>query len=149
MEQYMIWIWLAVVCFSLVYEFFSVSLTSLWFAIGGVVSIILAALKVDILVQVVVFVAVSFVFLVSLRKFALKWLFSKKDEKTNLDAIIGTNHTLNGNISELETGTIKINGIVWTCIAENPQTKILDGTIVTIKEIRGNKLVVAPKKKEK
>ena len=145
MEPYMIWIWLAVVCISLIYEFFSVSLTSLWFAIGGIVSLIMAAMKVDILTQVIVFIVVSFVFLISLRKIALKYLFGKKEEKTNVDAFIGNSYTLNGEINETQNGTVTINGVVWTCIAENPQTHIKDGTIVTVKEIRGNKLVVSKK----
>ena len=145
MEQYMIWVWLAVVCVSLIYEFFSVSLTSLWFAIGGVVAIILAALKFDLLVQVIVFIAVSFVFLISLRKIALKYLFSKKQEKLNADAFIGNSYILEGEIDETHSATVKINGVVWTCVAENPQTHIKDGTLVVVKEIRGNKLIVSKK----
>ena len=146
MENYMIWIWLAVVCVSLIYEFISVgSLTSLWFAIGGIVAIILSALKVDILIQVIVFVSVSFVFLISLRKLALKYLFSKKQEKLNTDAFIGNSYILNGDIDSTQSGTVSINGVVWTCIAENPQIHIKDGTTIIVKEIRGNKLIVAKK----
>ncbi len=150
MEQYMIWIWLAVVAISLIYEFFSASLTSLWFAIGGLVSLILAATKSTIITQIIMFFIVSLVFLLSLRKIALNYLYKNKDSKTNMDAIIGTQHTLLKSISDDNYGLISINGVEWNCIAENPHTKISEGTNVTIIEIRGNKLIVSTKiKKEK
>ncbi len=148
METYMIWIWLAVVLISLTYEFFSPSLTSIWFAIGGLVSLVLAAFKVNILVQVIVFIIVSLIFLISLRKIALKWLYSKKQEKTNTDALIGGSYTLKGDINENQNGTIKINGVEWSCVAKDNQAQIKDGTKVTIIEIKGNKLVVEEKGEE-
>ena len=146
--QWMIWVWLAVIVLSLVYEFISVSLTSFWFAIGGIVSLILAACKVPLLWQIIVFILVSLIFLLSFRKLALKFLFRKNDEKTNTSALIGREALLIGEINQFDTGTVKIDGVEWTCVSVNPGETIPSGSIVKIEQIKGNKLYVSNTKKE-
>ena len=147
--NYMIWVWLGIIVFSLIAEFISVSMTSLWFAFGGLVSLILASTgKVDILWQVIVFVLVSLAFLISLRKLALKFLF-KKDEKTNVDALAGKEFFLLTEINEQNAGTLKMDGVVWSCISVNEKETIPEGTKVQIVEVKGNKLVVKKVEEEK
>ena len=147
--QWMIWVWLAVIVISLIYEFISVSLTSFWFAVGGLVSLILAATgKVNLLWQIIVFILVSLIFLLSLRKFALKFLFRKNNEKTNTSALIGREALLIGEINQFDTGTVKLDGVEWTCTSVNPGETIPSGSVVKIEQIKGNKLYVSKIKKE-
>ena len=141
----MIWIWLAVICASLIFEFVSTSMTSVWFAFGALVSLILSACKVDILWQVVVFVIVSLVFLLSFRKLALKFLFRNKDEKTNTSAFVGREYLLLEEVTSYNYGTVKIDGVIWSCISANPDENIPAGTVIIVQEIKGNKLIVKPK----
>ena len=141
----MLWVWLAVICLSLILEFVSVSMTSVWFAVGALVSLILSACKVDLLWQVVVFVLVSLAFLLSFRKLALKFLLKNSNEKTNSSAFIGKDYILLEDITPLNVGTIKIDGVSWSCVCEDQTQTILAGAVVTVKEIKGNKLVVAQK----
>ena len=108
----MIWVWLGVVVVSLIIEFVSISMTSLWFAFGGIISLILAASGVGIVWQVCVFSIVSFVCLLSLRKVALKFLYKNKDEKTNTNAFVGKKYTLLKDINENQLGEIKIDGVL-------------------------------------
>ena len=143
--QWMIWIWLAVICASLIFEFVSTSMTSVWFAFGALVSLILSACKVDILWQVVVFVIVSLVFLLSFRKLALKFLFRNKDEKTNTSAFVGREYLLLEEVTSYNYGTVKIDGVIWSCISANPDENIPAGTVIIVQEIKGNKLIVKPK----
>ena len=138
--QWMIWIWLAVICASLIFEFVSPTMTSIWFAIGALVSLILSACKVDILWQVVVFVIISLVFLLSFRKLALKFLYKNNDEKTNTSAFIGKEYILLEEITILNRGTVKIDGVLWSCISANLDENIPAGTVVIVQEIKGNKL---------
>ena len=145
--QWMIWIWVAVICVSLIFEFISTSVTSVWFTFGALVSLILCTLKVDLLWQVVAFVLVSFVFLLSFRKLALKFLYRKhQDERTNSSALVGKEFILLGEINPLNVGTIKVDGVEWSCISTNKNQTIEVGTSVIVQEIKGNKLVVTPKK---
>ena len=146
--QWMIWVWLAAIVLSLVYEFISVSLTSIWFSVGALVALILAACKVEILWQVVVFVLVSLVFLLSFRKLALKFLYRKTDDKTNTNALIGREALLIGEINKFDSATIKLDGVEWTCISVNPGETIPAGSVVRVEEIKGNKLFVSNKNKE-
>ena len=138
----MIWIWLGVIVLSLIIEFVSISMTSLWFAIGGIISLILAAVGVGIVWQVCVFSIVSFTCLLSLRKLALKFLFKNKEEKTNTNSFVGKHYTLLKEINENQLGEVKIDGVIWSCKGEDDTKTILAGKKVEIVEIAGNKLVV-------
>ena len=140
--QWMIWVWLGIIVMSLIIEFVSISMTSLWFAIGGLVSLVLASVGVGVIWQIVVFAIISFVCLLSLRKVALKFLYRNKDDKTNKDAIIGRELFVNEEITEQKMGTVKIDGVVWSCISSDPKKEIKSGAKVIIKEIKGNKFVV-------
>ena len=142
---WMIWVWLAVICASLVFEFVSPNMTSIWFAVGALVSLILSACKVDILWQVVAFVIISLVFLLSFRKLALKFLFGKAEEATNTNSFVGKEYILLEEITPLNVGTIKIDGVLWSCICSDNQETISAGTRVVVQEIKGNKLIVRPK----
>ena len=138
----MIWIWLGVVVVSLIIEFLSVSMTSLWFAFGGLISLILSAIGVDVVWQVCVFSVVSLACLLSLRKVALKFLYKNKELKTNTDAFVGKHYILLSEINENQLGTIKIDGVFWSCKGEDDTKTILAGEKVEIVKISGNKLVV-------
>ena len=142
---WMIWVWLAVICASLIFEFVSPNMTSIWFAVGALVSLILAACKVDLLWQVVVFVLISLAFLLSFRKLAIKFLFKKEDEQTNTKSFIGKEYVLTEEITPVSVGTIKIDGVMWSCISTDNQQTIAVGTRVIVKDIKGNKLIVSPK----
>lgn len=59
--------------------------------------------------------------------------------------MIGKETTLIDDISLDNAGAVKINGVVWTAIAEADNIAISAGTLVVITEIRGNKLIVREK----
>ena len=135
-----IWIWVAVVAISLIIEFSTMEMVSIWTAAGGLVSLILAACNVSLEIQLIVFFAVSITLLLSLRKIALKYLI-KNNSKTGADSLIGSKHTLLSDIREDQLGTIKINGVVWNVTTENG-TEIVAGNKVEIIAIKGNKFIV-------
>ena len=64
-----VWLWLAVVIITLVIEFMTAEIVSIWFFFGSVVSLILAICKVDPAIQIIVFVAVSLLFMICVRPF--------------------------------------------------------------------------------
>lgn len=140
----MIWIWAGVFLVTLILEIITVDLVSIFFTVGSLVAFILALCGVGTNIQIIVFLIVSIILLASLRAIFMKLLKNNK-EKTNIDSVIGTVHTLQKAIQEEEAGELKLNGIVWRAISQNNET-IDAGEKVQIVEVQGNKLIV---KKEK
>ncbi len=138
----MLWlyIWLGVVAVTLIVEFLTMELVSVWLSIGALVAMILAACGVGYEIQIVVMIIVSISCLLGLRKITLKYLNKNKD-KTNTDLLIGTKTKLLSNISEDDMGSVKINGVVWSAVSENNEP-ISQESLVEIKKIEGNKLIV-------
>lgn len=136
-----VYIWLGVVALSLIIEFFTFDLVSLWFFPSGLVSMVLAILKVDLIWQLIAFIAISAILLATCRAPIVKML-SKNKTKTNADAIIGKELTLLSSISFGNTGTVKVNGVIWTAACEQENSTINEGTIVKVVDIQGNKLIV-------
>lgn len=142
-----IWIWVAVVAVSLIIEFITMEMVSVWTAIGGIVALVLAALDVRFEIQLVVFFAVTIVLLLSLRKVAMKYLLKNNNTKIGTDSIIGSTHKLLTPITEETRGTIKISGITWS-VTTADKTELSAETMVEVLRVEGNKLVVK-KVKEK
>ena len=140
-----IWIWVAIVALSLVVEFVTMEMVSLWTAIGGLVALLLSALDVSIEIQLIVFFVVSIALLLSLRKVALKFLL-KNNLKSGSNSMIGTIHKIENPITENSLGTIKINGVIWSATTSDG-TELPAGTLVEIIEVKGNKLIVKLKEK--
>lgn len=140
-----IWIWVGIIAISLVIEFTTMEMVSLWTAIGGVCSLILAALNVSEEIQLIVFFTVSIILLLSLRKLAIKYLLKNNNQKVGTDRIMGTKTRLITEITAENPGTIKVNGVIWSAITENSEP-LAENTIVEIVEIRGNKFIVKESK---
>ena len=136
-----LYVWLGVVALSVIVEFVTFDLVSVWFIGGGLVAMILSACKVQLVWQLVAFIGVSIILLITCRKPLLKML-NKNKSATNASSLIGKDTTLLTPISFDNVGSVKVNGVVWTAIAENEMTLIEQGAIVTITAIQGNKLIV-------
>ena len=94
MAEIMVYIWLGIVVLSLVGEAATMDMTSIWFAVGGVCSIIAWFIwntdTGSIILQVILFVCVSLVCLCTLRKVCKNFLLRKDNEKTNANSLVGT-----------------------------------------------------------
>ena len=136
------WIWLAVVVFTLVIEFATTEIVSIWFFVGSLISMILAICKVDPAIQIVVFVIISFLALLISRPFVKKW--TKRNEiKTNVDSIIGRIAIVTEDIIDGNRGVVKLDSQEWSAISNDD---IVKGTKVVILSIEGNKLIVKENK---
>ena len=137
-------IWLLLMVAFLVAETLTVGLVSIWFAGGALVAVILSLLEVSPLTQVIVFFVVSIGLLLSTRKIFVEKLNTGK-ENTNVDALIGDTSQVIMAINPMEVGQVKVNGQVWSAIADDQLLTLEEGTYVTIKAIEGVKLIVVPK----
>ena len=138
----MMWVWLGIMVGALILELATMELVSIWFTFGAVLPFILeTATVLGFEWQIAIFIIVSIILLLSLRKITKKYLLRHSEGKTNLETIIGKQCKLIEPITTDASGTIKINGVVWTAIAENEQT-IESGAKVEIVKVDGNKIVV-------
>ncbi|MBP5446344.1 MAG: NfeD family protein [Acholeplasmatales bacterium] len=139
----LVWVWLGVVILSLVVEFMTSELVSIWFFVGSFVSMILALCKVDEAIQVIVFVLVSLLFMLAARPIVKKW--TKRNEiKTNVDSLVGRIALVTEDIIDGERGVVKLDSQEWSAISNDNINK---GTKVVILSIEGNKLIVKENKK--
>ena len=138
----MMWVWLGVMVASLVIELCTMEVVSIWFTFGAILPFILEVVGgVGLEWQLVAFVIVSAVLIACLRKITKKFLLRNSEGKTNLETIIGQKYKLIDPITSETNGTIKINGVVWTAVCENGESK-QTGEIVEVVKISGNKIIV-------
>lgn len=137
------WVWLGVLVVMAVIEMATMELVSIWFTIGAIPPFIMSAIMGNTLweVQVAVFVVVSALCIIFLRKLTKKWLFKNSNEKTNTEALIGRKLRMLERTDFETVGSAKVNDVVWSAVAENGDT-IEKGEVVEIVNIQGNKLIV-------
>ncbi len=136
----MVWVWVAIFLVTILIEVFSLELDCVWFSVGSLVAFILALCKVNITIQIVVFLIVSVVLLLSVGIICKKLLKNTKS-KTNLDILIGTSHTLLKAIEAEHAGEIRVNDVVWRAVSKNGEA-IAENEKVKIVSVEGNKFIV-------
>ena len=81
-------VWLAVMIILIIIEIVTVGLATIWFAIGALVAIIVSMLGGGIILQLTVFLVVSFGMLILTRPLAVKYINNSRT-RTNYEGIIG------------------------------------------------------------
>ncbi len=137
-------IWVIVFVVLMIFELISMGLTTIWFAGGAVVALILSAFDVPIAVQVIVFLAVSTLLLYFTRPIAQKY-FNRHRTNTNVESVPGQIGIVTVDIDNIAaTGTVALNGMEWTARSSETEGKIAKGTKVRVLEVQGVKLIVEP-----
>lgn len=137
----MMYIWIAIICVAALIEAFTLQMVSIWFVAGGIVSLILYFCGVGYEIQIIVFIAVSIILLIALRKLCLKFLLKNTNEKTNVDALVGREARLLKDIDLGQLGEIKLGDVVWSATTKD-ESPLASGTLVKITQVQGNKLIV-------
>lgn len=137
-------IWLIVAVILGIMEAVTVSLISVWFAIGALAAIIPAYFGVPLWGQILVFLAVSAIAFAFTKRF-FKDVVKVKKQPTNSDGLIGTDGIVTAEINNLEgAGKVYISGLTWSARSKNGET-IPEGAVVTVDKIEGATLVVEVK----
>lgn len=138
LTDYILIVWFAVFLFAAIIEASTMDLSSVWFSVGALIALIAGALGASPVVQIVLFIIISTALLIGLRPVFKKYL-KRNDSKTNVDRLIGKTAVCLKAILNGERGEVKIDGKIWTAIAnENIQVN----EKVTVLAIEGVKLVV-------
>ena len=118
-------VWLAILIILVVIEIFTLGLTTIWFAGGALVAILVAALGGPI---------------------AMKY-FNRDRERTNAESLVGRQAIVISEINNLQgIGQVTINGMEWTARSIMDDHIIEPGEVVIVRGINGVKLLVEDRK---
>lgn len=134
-------VWFVALVILLAIESSTTALVSIWFAVGSFAAFVLALVGVDIVIQIVAFVLVSLITIISLRPFLVKKLIPKS-EATNADRILGKEGVVTQKIDNIQgRSEVQVMGMHWSARSEDGGT-IEQGELVTILRIEGVKVFV-------
>ncbi|MBQ3798547.1 MAG: NfeD family protein [Butyrivibrio sp.] len=135
-------IWLIISIVLAVIELSTLGLVTIWFAIGAIVSMIVALLGANIWVQLICFILVSVVILVAVRPLAEKYI-NRNIKKTNIDAVIGRKLIAKTDIDNIRgTGKVDMDGSTWLAKSSIDEVTIRAGEEVVVVKVQGAKLIV-------
>lgn len=134
----MSYLWLGIIILLSIAEITTINLTTIWFVISGLVALFVSFFVDSFLIQLSIFVILGIILLVT-TKSKLQKLVLEKNEKTNLDRIIGKTGYVVEKITKRNNGAVKVDGKVWTAFSE---TYIPVDSEVEILAIEGAKIKV-------
>ena len=137
-------LWLVALVAFLVIELITVGLTTIWLAGGALVAFILAILGVNIWVQIIAFVVISFLLVYFTRPLAVKYLNPRRT-RTNSDELIGETVKVIERIdNRAAAGRALARGMEWSARAVSDDMIIEKDALVKVLRIEGVKLIVEP-----
>ena len=140
--------WLVAFGVLLLIEIFTLGLTTIWFAAGALAAFLLAVLNLPMMVQVIVFLAVSILMLVFTRPIMTKHL-NAKTTKTNAESLVGGKARVLIPVNNLKSeGQVKVNGMEWTARSTQDEVTFQKDEMVRIAGIAGVKLMIEKFDKE-
>lgn len=135
-------IWLIIFAVMVLIELLTMGLTSIWFAGGAIVALVVSETTAGVHVQIVLFIVVSVVLLVLVRPWAKKH-FNHERVRTNAQSLIGESAVVMEDIDNMQAqGRVLVRGQEWMARSVTGAEIIPKGTQVKIKSISGVKLIV-------
>lgn len=125
-------------------ELATMGLTTVWFAGGALAGLIVNFAGGTGMLQVIVFLIVSFALLIFTRPIATKYI-NRDRVKTNADELVGEQAVVTEEIDNLkDSGRVILNGMDWKArLPKEAGTQTIPvGTTVTVAAIEGVKVIV-------
>ena len=135
-------IWLGLFILLLVIEIITVGLTTIWFAAGALAALAANVLGANLIIQIIIFLAVSVVLLIFTRPWAEKHL-NRKRVRTNYEREIGKVIRITEKVDNLDqTGKSVVDGQEWTVRSRNDRDIFEAGALARVVAVSGVKLIV-------
>lgn len=135
-------IWLGLFILLLVIEIITVGLTTIWFAAGALAALAANVLGANLIIQIIIFLAVSVVLLIFTRPWAEKHL-NRKRVRTNYERAIGKVIRITEKVDNLnQTGKSVVDGQEWTVRSKNDSEIFEAGALARVAAVSGVKLIV-------
>ena len=137
-------VWFGVLILMILLELATMGLTTIWFAGGALAAFIAALCGASLLVELGLFLVVSFLLLFAFRPLAMRYVNSRT-VKTNVESLAGKTARVTEEINnEMGQGTAVLNGQEWTAHSAD-DTVIPAGSLVVVDAVSGVKLLVHKK----
>jgi len=130
--------WFAAFVILLLIELTTANLITIWFAVGAIFAMISVVFTDNFLIQLSVFILVSFITLITTKPLVKKFKVNEI-KPTNSDRVIGKKAEVTKKITPDSYGEVKVFGNYWTAASDNTFDV---GTKVVVREIDGVKLIV-------
>lgn len=137
----MIAIWAVIFVVTLIIELETADLTTIWFCVSSLITLICSFFSLDILYQIIIFVALSFVLILATRPLTKK-MMNKDIIHTNTDKLVGMIATVTKKIIDGEIGEVKVDNNLWRAISIDG-ISINENEKVIVNSLSGNKVVVS------
>ena len=135
--------WLAAMVVFLAAEAMTVTLVSIWFAVGSLGAIVVALLGGGLMLQITVFLLLAILLLLSLRSVVRRHI-TPRITRTNVDSIIGSTGIVLTPINNVAAlGQVQVGGVEWSARSTDG-SHISAGTLVRVDRIEGVKVFVSP-----
>ena len=135
-------IWLGLFILLLVIEIITVGLTTIWFAAGALAALAANVLGANLIIQIIIFLAVSVVLFIFTRPWAEKHL-NRKRVRTNYEREIGKVIRITEKVDNLDqTGKSVVDGQEWTVRSRNDSDIFEAGALARVVAVSGVKLIV-------
>ena len=134
-------VWLALMVVFLLLEAGTVSMVTIWFAVGALAAMIASLLGAELWLQILLFVVISAALLLALRPLARKY-FTPRLAKTNVDAVVGAEGVVTVTVDNTTAaGQVKLGHMEWS--ARSTSGEVLEeGTRIKVDRIEGVKVFV-------
>ena len=135
-------IWLGLFIILIVIELFTVGLTTIWFAIGSLAAMAANTLGGNLIIQIIVFFAVSVVLMIFTRPWAARHL-NRNRLKTNYESKIGEIIRITERVDNLkQTGKSIVDGQEWTVRSQSSNDILEKDELAKVIAVSGVKLIV-------
>ena len=137
-------VWLIIFVLLVAVELATMALTTVWFAAGAMAALVSSMFGAPLWLQIIVFLAFSFIVLIFYRPFAVKYVNSKRT-RTNVNDLIGKEGKVTEDINNLDQkGRMLLRGMDWSARTADDNVYIKKGTVVKVIKIEGVKAIVEP-----
>ena len=135
--------WFFILAALIFIEAISSDLLTIWFMPATVICLVLAALKVEVFAQFIVFFILSAILVVLYKTVLKKFMVGKKKkEKTNIDLIVGEVGVVQEDIDNLAaTGLVKVKAQIWTARSSDDAIGFRVGERIMVVGVEGVKLI--------
>lgn len=138
MQAWQIWMIIGIIC--IIIEIFDPAFFFISLGAAAIITGLLSFVVKSTALQIIIFVILSFIAFLSMRKLGKK-ILSVTDKETNVYALKGKNGVVVKAIPQNGRGHVKIGGEEWSAVEKSNQAIEQDAKIVVV-DIDGNKLVV-------
>jgi len=134
-----IWFWISIIF--IVIELETFGLISVWFVFGAIAAMVASMFISSVLIQAIIFIAISIVLMIALRSYAVNNFRNKTVRKNNIDELIELPCVVIADVPVNDYGEVKLQGKIWRCLSDSGAT-YKEGESPNVLRIEGNTIIL-------